>query len=188
MARRLAIEMTGAVRFLGVVPDRRSSLRSVSSERITLDYAGIVGDSHSGLTRPSCSRVTAIYPVRGTPIRNTRQISLLSVEELAETARILGLPVLPPEWVGANLILEGFAGLTALPPASRLAFEGGAVLTVDVENAPCNYPAREIEIEHPGMGKGYKAAAKGRRGLTAWVEREGEIRLGETVRLHKPPH
>jgi hypothetical protein len=30
------------------------------------------------------------------------------------------------------------------------------------------------------------AAAKGRRGITAWVEREGEWRLGARIRLHVP--
>lgn len=177
----------GVVVFLGIVPDRAASLRSVAAARVAAGFDGLAGDAHAGLTRPSCSRVLAQYPRRGTEIRNTRQVSLLSVEELAETAALLGIPALPPEWVGANLALAGLPALTRLPPSSRLAFEGGAVLTVDMENAPCQFPAREIEAEHPGRGKGYRAAAKGRRGLTAWVERPGEIVLGARVALHVPP-
>jgi hypothetical protein len=179
--------IVGCVVFLGVVPDRAASLRSVAVEALDLNFAGIAGDCHAGLTRASCSRVTAQYPERGTPIRNTRQVSILSDEELAETAAALGLPRLAPEWVGANLVLQGIPRLTCLPPASRLVFSGGAVLTVDVENEPCQFPAREIEREHPGLGRGYKAAARGRRGLTAWVEREGRIVRGERVVLHAPP-
>ncbi len=84
-------------------------------------------------------------------------------------------------------MLEGLPELTQLPPASRLIFEAGAALTVDMENGPCNFTGREIEREHPGYGAGFRAAARHRRGVTAWVEREGEIGLGELARLHVPP-
>ena len=57
---------------------------------------------------------------------------------------------------------------------------------VDLENGPCLEPARTIEQARPGHGKGFKAAASGRRGLVAWVEREGTLRLGDRVRLHVP--
>lgn len=179
--------ITGRVVFLGVVRDRAASLRSDPVQTLELRFDGIEGNSHAGLTRPSCSRVKAQHPRRGTPIRNTRQVSLVSAEELAATAAALGLDALPPEWVGANLVLEGVPDLTRIPPAARLVFAGGAVLTVDVENAPCQFPAREIEAERPGQGKGYVAAARGRRGLTAWVEREGALSLGEAVRVDVPP-
>lgn len=179
--------ITGTVAFLGLVRDRAASPRSEPVERVEATFAGLVGESHFGLTRPSCSRVTAQHPVKGTAIRNTRQVSVLSREELAETAQAMGLDALPPEWVGANLVLTGVPMLTLLPPSSRLVFANGAVLTVDVENAPCHIPAREVEGERPGVGRSYKAAARGRRGVTAWVEREGTIALGETMRLHAPP-
>ena len=55
-----------------------------------------------------------------------------------------------------------------------------------MENRPCNFPAREIEKDEPGHGKAFKAAAKGRRGVTAWVEREGRLSIGDTLRLHVP--
>lgn len=179
--------ITGRVAFLGVVRDRAASLRADPVQRLELRFDGVAGDSHAGLTRPSCARVKAQHPRRGTPIRNARQVSLVSAEELAATAEALGLDALPPEWVGANLVLAGVPDLTRIPPASRLVFAGGAVLTVDVENAPCRFPAREIEAERPGQGRGYVAAARGRRGLTAWVEREGALSLGEAVRVHVPP-
>lgn len=187
MAILVPTDIVGRVIFLGLVRDRAQSLRSEPAAAVEARFDGFAGDAHAGLTRPSCSRVLAQYPQRGTPIRNSRQASLLSAEELAATAAALGLEALPPEWVGANMALEGIPDFTRVPPASRLAFEGGAVLTVDMENAPCQFPAREIGAERPGRGKGYIAAARGRRGVTAWVEREGTIRLGEAVRLHVPP-
>ncbi len=79
--------ITGRVSWLGVVRDRAASLRSVAVEAAAVRLEGFEGECHSGLTRPSCSRVTAQYPVKGTTIRNTRQVSVLSVEKLAETAR-----------------------------------------------------------------------------------------------------
>ena len=39
---------------------------------------------------------------------------------------------------------------------------------------------------HGDAGKGFKAAAKGRRGVTAWVERPGALVVGDRLRLHIP--
>ena len=47
-------------------------------------------------------------------------------------------------------------------------------------------PAKAINADHPGAGDRFKAAAKGRRGVTAWVEREGFVRVGDAVTLHVP--
>lgn len=172
--------------WLGRVGEAEETIRSQAAERLVLGFEGIAGERHSGLTRASCSRVTDQYP-RGTEIRNVRQITVLSREEMEVIATEMGLEVLSPEWLGANLVLEGLPDLTLVPPSSRLVFEGGAALAVDMENAPCQFPAREIEREHPGHGAAFRRAARHRRGVTAWVERPGEIALGETARLHVPP-
>jgi hypothetical protein len=37
-----------------------------------------------------------------------------------------------------------------------------------------------------GQGRAFKEAARDRRGVTAWVEREGRLALGEGLRLHVP--
>ena len=55
-----------------------------------------------------------------------------------------------------------------------------------MQNGPCNLPAREIEKVAPGHGKGFKAAAMGRRGVCAWVERQGDLKVGDRLRLHIP--
>ncbi|MEM1314601.1 MAG: sulfurase [Pseudomonadota bacterium] len=172
--------------WLGIVPDRGASLRATPLEEVEAAWEGFVGDSHSGLTRPACVRVKAQHP-KGTEIRNTRQLSILSREELDATAEALGLDAIDPAWIGASLILRGIPDLTKLPPASRLIAENGTTITTDTENTPCNLSGREVERAREGHGKGYKAAAKGRRGLTAWIERPGGLALGDRLRLHLPP-
>jgi MOSC domain-containing protein YiiM len=150
-----------------------------------LTFAGFEGEVHAGLTRPSCSRVLKQYP-RHTEIRNVRQLCVVSAEEMAEVARDMGLTEMDYAWVGASLVLEGIPDLTHLPPSSRLQGPDGVTLVVDMENLPCQEPAVTIEKALPGQGKGFKRAAEGKRGVTAWVEREGVLRLGDEMRLHVP--
>ncbi len=171
--------------WLGHMADRAATLRSDACDRLFLSYAGIKGDSHSGLTRPACSPVRAIH-TRDTEIRNTRQLSILSAEELVQVAANMGLEALKPEWIGASLVIEGIPDFSHLPPASRLQAPSGATITIDVENGPCNLPGPVINEDAPGKGRLFKAAAKGMRGVTGWVEREGEIALGDPIRLIVP--
>ena len=176
---------TGRITWLGLVRDRDAALEAEPVERMAASFAGPEGEAHGGLTRPSCSRVVAQYP-KGTTIRNTRQFSVLAAEDLAAIAAKMGLERLDPALVGASMVIEGIPDFSHLPPGSRLQAEGGATLVVDIENRPCHLPARPIEARHPGFGGKFKAAAAGRRGITAWVEREGSFALGESIRLHIP--
>jgi MOSC domain-containing protein YiiM len=111
---------------------------------------------------------------------------VLSAEDLAAIARDMGVERVDPAWVGASLVLDGIADFTHVPPSSRLQTEGGTTLVVDMENRPCHLPAKVIDEDAPGFGKAFKAAAQGRRGVTAWVECEGVLRLGDVMRLHIP--
>lgn len=176
---------TARVKWLGMVPKDRKNIRSAPLSEVHLSYAGFEGDFHAGLTRPSCVRVRNLHAL-GTEIRNTRQLSILSAEELAEVAATLDLPEVDPSLLGASLVLEGIPDFTLVPPGSRLQSPAGTTLVVDIENGPCNLPAREIETDHAGHGKGFKAAARGKRGVTAWVEREGPLALGDEMRLFVP--
>ena len=176
---------TARITWLGMVPQDRENIRSVGVEQAFATYAGIEGDFHAGLTRPACVRVRNLH-AKGTEIRNTRQLSILSAEEMAEIAAAIDLPKLDPTLLGASIILEGILDFTLVPPGSRLQNAHGTTLVVDIENGPCNLPAREIEVEAPGHGKTFKAAAQGKRGVTAWVEREGPLSLGDTLRLFVP--
>lgn len=185
MPALIATAVTGTVQWLGLVPDREAALAATPRTTLNLTFAGPEGEAHGGLTRPSCSRVITQYP-RGTEIRNTRQLSVLSAEDLALIAAEMGIAVLDPALVGATLVIAGIPDFTHLPPSSRLIAEGGASLVVDMENQPCHLPARPIDAVHPGKGARFKAAARDRRGITAWVEREGTLSLGERITLHIP--
>ena len=178
-------DFIGRIVWLGLVRDRSAQLEAEAVAELTATFAGPVGEDHGGLTRPSCSRVVAQYP-KGTTIRNTRQFTILSVEELAATAAKMGLERLDPALVGATMVIEGIPDLSHLPPSSRLQGPEGATLVVDIENRSCQLPAKPIEARHAGFGAKYKSAASGRRGLTAWVEREGAFRLNDAIRLHIP--
>lgn len=172
--------------WLGIVADRQSGILAESRSSVEAGFEGFVGDDHSGITRPSCTRVKGQY-AKGTEIRNTRQLSILSSEELSEIAKRLDLGELPPAWLGASMVLQGFQDFTLIPPATRLMFDNGVCITVDTENAPCHLPAAVIEKHYPGTGKAFKAAAQHKRGVTAWIERPGTLSLGDCATLHVPP-
>jgi len=179
-------DIEGEATGLFVNPDRLDGMSSRSVESVRVGFAGFEGEAHGGLTRPSCTRVKLQYP-RNTEIRNVRQICILSEEEIAAIAAAMQLDTIDPRWLGANVVMRGIPDLTQLPPASRLIFEGGVSLVVDMENAPCRIAAQSIEEHRPGQGMSFPKHAAGRRGVTAWVEREGEIARGERARLHIPP-
>lgn len=173
--------------WLGAQPEPVANLviRSVPLEEMPLSFAGYAGESHAGVTRPACSRVSAQHK-RGTEIRNVRQLAIVSAEEMAAVAAAMGLDAMDYAWVGASLVVEGIPDFTHLPPSSRLQGPDGVTLVVDMENRPCQEPAVTIDKALPGQGKGFKRAADGRRGVTAWVEREGVLRLGDILTLHIP--
>jgi hypothetical protein len=178
-------EITGEIVWIGHVPDRAASLRSSPAQDAQLTYAGIPGEAHGGLTRPACVRVRSQYS-KDTEIRNVRQLSVMSAEELAEIAADCELDGFDPSHIGASLVISGIPDFTHLPPSSRLQFPDGSSIVVDMENRPCHLPAKVINADHPGAGDKFKTAAKGKRGVTAWVEREGRIQVGDTVHLHVP--
>ncbi|MGC1503938.1 MAG: MOSC domain-containing protein [Sulfitobacter sp.] len=171
--------------WMGKVPQDRPSIRSEPIQEAFASYAGFEGDYHAGLTRLSCVRVKSQHP-EGTEIRNVRQFSIVSAEELAAIAAVIGVETLDPVLLGASIVVEGIDDFTHVPPNSRLQAANGATIVVDMQNGPCNFPAREIEKEAPGHGKGFKAAAQNRRGVCAWVEREGSLMIGDILRLHIP--
>lgn len=175
----------GVVTWLGHVPAASGSLRAEPVDRLELGFAGDSGARHEGTERKSCSRVMNLYP-RGTKIRNVRQLTILSAEEMAEIGAAIGVEALDPGLLGASVVLSGIPDFTHVPPSSRLQAPSGLTITVDMENRPCQFPAREIEADHEGHGKGFIEAARGRRGVTAWVERPGALALGDRLKLFVP--
>ena len=185
MPALMPTDFCGRVLWLGRVADREAALRSEPLEAVAVGFGGFEGEAHGGTIRPACSRVRALHP-EGTPIGNTRQLTVVSAEEMAEVAAEMGIDAFDPAWAGASMVLEGLPDLTRLPPSSRLQGPDGTTLVVDMENRPCHLPAAVIEEDAPGRGRAFKAAAHGRRGVTAWVEREGRLALGDALRLFVP--
>lgn len=178
-------QFEGRVVWLGRVTDQDVNLRSEELTTAMVTFEGLEGEMHGGLTRLSCSRTLAQHP-RGTEIRDVRQLSILSHEELSEIAADMQVQSLDPALLGASMVIEGIPAFTHVPPSSRLQLPDGACLAIDMENRPCTYLAKDIAKDHAGLGPRFKPAARNRRGVTAWVEREGRVSLGDKVKLHVP--
>jgi MOSC domain-containing protein YiiM len=180
------LSFTGRIEQLLSNPDRETGLEKRAVPELKLFFSGIKHDCHGGLTRKSDSRMLKQYK-RGTSVKNTRQVSILSVEELGEVAAAMGIPEVKPEWVGANLVSRGIPDLTLLPPSTRLQFPSGAMIVIDIENLPCRYPADVIRKHHPEAEAGFVKAAKHKRGVVGWIESEGVIRIGDQITIWIPP-
>lgn len=157
------------------IADVPGSFVTRSVPELPLVLGGLEGDRHFGITRKAGVREK--HQPRGAQIMNSRQLSLVSVEELAEVARALGVAAVPWEKLGANLVLEGLPALSRVRGSTRLMFPSGATVVVDSENSPCSKPARELQL--PGFVK----AALHKRGLVGWVERAGLVRVGDEINL-----
>ncbi|MHC5652650.1 MOSC domain-containing protein [Stappia sp.] len=163
--------------------------QTVWQAALKLGFTGAAGDLHAGHTRRSGSR-EPWYP-RGSEMCNERQLSLVSVEELALIAARMGIERIEAGWIGANVLIEGIARFTLLPPRTRLVFAGGAVVRVDGDNAPCRAAGKAIAghlPEHEGLELAFPRHGRRRRGLVGFVERPGVIRPGEEVVAHVPEH
>ena len=180
-------KLTGRVAGVFVAPFDHFVTRETTA--LTLDFEGIEGDFHRGHTRRSGSREP--WYKRDTEMRNERQLSIVSPDELALVAERMELKEVKPEWIGANLLLEGIPHLSMLPAGTLLFFKGGATLKVDAQNGPCRLSGRSI-AENAGMADKEAGAllfpkvAKRLRGLVAWVEKPGRIAAGEEISVRVP--
>lgn len=151
-------------------------------ERLALTWGGIENDRHFGLTAKAGVRQK--HHPAGTEIRNARQLSIVSEEELAEIAGTLQVPRMAWTWLGANLCLTGLPKLTQLLPSTRLKFPSGACVVIDGENKPCTGPGKQAQraLGAPaGLVAQFVKAAHQRRGVVAWVERPGVVAAGDVI-------
>ena len=182
-ARKLAARAAA----LYVAPADHFQTRPVDELRLGFD--GISGDFHAGPTRRSGGR-EPWYP-RGTEMRNERQLSIVAADELAIVAERMGLAEIRPEWIGANLVIEGVPNLSMLPAGTLLFFKGGVTIKVDAQNGPCRIAGRSI-AENAGMADVEAGAllfpkvAKRLRGVVAWVEKPGTVMAGEEISVRVP--
>lgn len=176
-------------RIAGLFAAHGDDFISAPVDRLDLTFEGIAGDFHAGFTRRSGGREP--WYGRGTEMRNERQVSIVSVEELAMAALDMDIARIRPEWIGANIDLADIPALSMLPPRTLLFFENGVTLKVDGQNAPCRLAGGAIAENFPdrdttSLSLSFKDAAKRRRGLVAWVEKPGHIDAGETVTAQLP--
>jgi molybdopterin-guanine dinucleotide biosynthesis protein A len=179
-------EITGQVKQLLVGRDRAKGIEKEPADKLDLRFDGIAGDFHAGFTAKSGSDLVRLHP-RGTALRNVRHASLVSVEELASIAAAMNVPMVKAEWLGANIVTTGIPDLTLVPPSTRLQFPSGATLVVDLENEPCRQPADIIRKYYPEQALSFVKAAEHKRGLSAWVEREGPVNAGDAIVMWLPP-
>lgn len=165
---------------------REEGFEKAATGRLQFSFAG-PADCHAGLTRKSDSRTLPLYK-RNIDIRNVRQVTILAQDELDEIAMRLGIPAVEPSWLGANMVVEGIPDLTLIPPSTRLQFPSGATLVVDMENYPCSQIAKVVARHHPDVQFKVVQAAMHKRGVTAWVEREGDVVVGDAIKVVTPPN
>ncbi len=182
-ARRLAGKVEQVLLAAG------SNFVTATAQSLMLNFAGIVGDHHAGLTRKAGGR-EPWYP-RRTEMRNERQVSLVSVADLQAIAVAMGLAEVRPEWLGANIVVSGLPDFSLLPPRTLLFFDGGVTLKVDGQNAPCRLAGKALasgagldDVDEIAMK--FVKAAKRLRGLVAWVEKPGTIAAGAQFEARLP--
>lgn len=172
---------------LYTTPDPLNSFETAPVESLTLTFDGIPGERHEGPLRGADARTP--WFTRGTPIRNSRQVSLLCPEELKAMAAILDLPAVEADWLGCNILVAGLPHFSFLPRGTRMFFPSGAVLAVEMQNAPCRFAGSAVMKRHPeraGLDMAFPAATKRLRGLVAWVEKPGTISPGDEISLMVP--
>lgn len=161
---------------------------SIPQDPLEFTHEGIRGDRHHGFMKLSGGREKRLYEEK-TLISNLRQWSAVSQEELNQIAAGMGLPYVRPEWLGANLLVEGCSDFTQLPPLTRLVFErSGLTLLVYKENMPCDGPMKVMreqasEVVSEEAAKRFGKASIHKRGLVGLVECQGSgiIRPGNTA-------
>ena len=132
-------DFSGEIVFLGVVRPG-TGLAAQPMDALRLTFEGPMGEAHGGRTRESCSRVLGQHP-RGTEIANTRQLSILSQEELDE----------PAETAAASVDLLKAFGIEAEPSgASAALFESSTRVSAMLDELKAG----------PGGDAGFRGGAR----------------------------
>jgi hypothetical protein len=166
-----------------LIADTPSTFVTRRLDMVDLVFGGIEGDRHFGITAKADVRQT-MYP-RGTVIMNRRQLSMVTVEELEEVALKMGIAEIKPEWLGANIVLSGYPQLTELPMGIRMMLPGGGGIVCEGENEPCMGPGKQIANHYgdPRLGHQFVKLAHKKRGIVGYVEKPGELKVGDRVEI-----
>lgn len=177
----------GIVKGIFIKPEGEKFSRPVDSVAFT--YEGMTGDKYYGSVllgrthHPELSSGKVL-------LRNTRQVSIMSEDELEELATELGIAEVRAEWMSANLLISGIPKLSKLPVGTRFYFSGGLTLVNECQNFPCKTTARIVQEQYPnqsGIEAVFIKTAFDRRGLVTWVEYPGILRVGASCEIRLPP-
>jgi MOSC domain-containing protein YiiM len=163
---------------------RESTAREV--RHVDLTWVGVRGDRHASAQRLADARTP--WHSKGCQIANTRHVSIVSLEECAELAALLGLPTITPDLLSANIACTAVTGLSSLPPSSRLQFPSGATIYVTDPNEPCRKAGRVLAKanDRSDLEFAFPRIACGRRGVVGIVERQGLVQAGDEFRVLRP--
>ncbi len=161
---------------------------SIPKQETEFFYEGIKGDKHWGLTAMTPTKHPKF--TGKIELKNTRQITILSVEELRLVADELKIPEVKPEWLSPNILVSGIPYLTQLPPGTRFYFQDGTILYNEGQNFPCHIIAKIMMEQYPekeNIDKRFLKATADRRGLFSWVEYPGKLSTGDSFEIDLPP-
>ena len=163
------------------------TLSKIEVSEIQLELDGIVGDRHRSFQRETWK---GDKQPEGTPRRNERQWSAVSLEELKQIQTDMNLlEPLQASDLGANLCFSGIKELSKLPKGSVLKFPSGAELIVVEYNPPCHDMGKKIASTHstisgqPLSSTAFSKAAQFSRGIVGIVDVAGVIRSGEQLEV-----
>jgi hypothetical protein len=184
-------QLNGTV--VSVHSGKNEDLSKQALDSIEVDFEGIAGDAHRGISRAAYS---GDREPKDTILRNDRQWSGVSAEELAIISEQLDLnEPLQAETLGANLCVEGIPDFSLLPRGTRLVFPSGAALIVEEYNPPCTQMGAQVAAKYsarsgePLTPKQWLKPAHGRRGVVGMVDVAGTISAGDEilVQVFEPP-
>jgi len=147
------LPQVGRVDWIGIRPERRADLRTVSEIAVS-EEEGLIGDHYSGRNKK-------------------RQVTLIQTEHLAGVAAILGRQGIDPGLTRRNIVVSGI-NLLAF---SERQFRIGEVV---LEMTGLCHPCSRME---ENLGPGGYNAMRGHGGITARVVQGGTIREGDEVAL-----
>lgn len=187
----MAIKLEGILASI-FVSLRTDSIITQRKEIARVFDNGLEGDKHTGWFRGADVRAKH-YP-KGTRIWNSRQVSIVSEEELKEIGEAMKIPEIRPEWLGANLCLKGIPNLSLLPPGSKIfiaSYYGGLDVGFQITalNKPCINPGYIIQEHYSDIDHiecRFPTAAHNKRGVVAVVEHSGIIKEGSLVTVWVP--
>lgn len=180
--------------------DRPDYLHTQEVDQLELDFGGIIGNRHYGLTRMADGRTKQMYEKGSVEIRNNAQWVAVSEEEIVRINQNLelGEDELKPTFIGSNILVHGIKDFTRIPRGYYMVFthaqiyrpnlEDQVVLIIHGEVNPCTIAGKGVEsgVNRDNLAARFPKAANHLRGLRGWVEKPGSIEPGMFIHVLEP--